>query len=62
MPLLFLIWICILQALTARTRLLRWVWVGVAGALALPLLSREHGARAITTVFCRYYNHWMIGS
>lgn len=34
MPLLFLIWICILQALTAKTRLMRWVWWGVAVILA----------------------------
>ncbi len=30
MPLLFLIWICILQALTAKTRLMRWVWLVIA--------------------------------
>ncbi|QFT68638.1 hypothetical protein FIU93_17735 [Labrenzia sp. THAF35] len=35
MPLVFLIWICILQALTAKTRLMRWVWLGVAGVLLL---------------------------
>ena len=33
MPLLFLIWICILQALTAKTRLMRWVWFFVATTL-----------------------------
>jgi hypothetical protein len=35
MPLLFLIWICILQALTAKTCLMRRVWLGVAGVLLL---------------------------
>ncbi len=35
MPLLFLIWICILQALTAKTHLKRWVWLGASFALAL---------------------------